>query len=251
MNNTFNLKRFNQVLAYDWKRFIRNFGITLLVWISMPVMFWVTSLVFGFEMPVEAREFILFGLVAITLMSAPSRIYGKVNQPREGVSFAMLPATSLEKFFSMFFYCSLVTPVVTLLGSWLVDCLMTLLPFGGFKGTAMYEDFLRNISFGGFVMLVVALVTTAFAVSSIFMFGNMVFKRRKAGKTFAWGLLIIFVVAMILQLFHFWEAFGTWVTNTSFRLEKRFLPWLYSSFLFAIAVVFYVLTYRKIKTQKY
>ena len=251
MNNTFDFKRFNKVLAYDWKRFIRNFGITLLVWISMPIMFWVTSLVFGFELPVEAREIIIFILVAITLMSAPSRIYGKVNLPREGVGFAMMPAASLEKFFSMFLYCSLVTPAVTLVGSWLVDCLMTLLPFGGFKEIAMHEDFLRNISFGDFMMLAVALVTAAWAESSIFMFGNMLFKRRKAGKTFAWGLLIIFVTTMTLQLFHFWEAFGTWVTNTSFRLEERFLPWLYSSFQFVIAVVFYALTYRKIKTQKY
>ena len=179
MNNTFNFNRFNKVLAYDWKRFIRNFGITLLVWI--------------------------------------------INLPREGVGFAMMPATNLEKFFSMFLYCSLVTPVVTLVGSWLVDCLMTLLPFGGFKDFAMYEDFLRNISFGDFMMLAVSLVTAAWAESSIFMFGNMVFKRRKAGKTFAWGLLIVFSFTLLMQLFH----------------------------LLVIAIVFYVLTYRKIKTQKY
>lgn len=251
MNNTFNFNHFNKVLAYDWQRFIRNFGITLLVWISMPVMFWVTSLVFDFELPVEVREFIIFGLIAITVMSAPSRIYGKVNLPREGVGFAMMPATSLEKFFSMFLYCSLVTPAVTLVGSWLVDCLMTLLPFGGFKAFAMHEDFLRNISFGDFMMLAVALVTAAWAESSIFMFGNMVFKRRKAGKTFAWGLLIVFSFTLLMQLFHLWDNFGMWVTETSARMEDRFLPWIYSAFQLVIAIVFYVLTYRKIKTQKY
>ena len=67
MNNTFDFKRFNQVLAYDWKRFIRNFGITLLVWISIPVMFWVTSLVFDFELDPIARLFIIYGLIAITV----------------------------------------------------------------------------------------------------------------------------------------------------------------------------------------
>lgn len=251
MNNTFDFKRFNQVLAYDWKRFIRNFGITLLVWISMPVMFWVTSLVFGFEMPVSARVFVIFGIIAITVMSAPSRIYGKVNLPREGVDFAMMPATSLEKFFSMFLYCSLATPFLTLLGAWLVDCLMTLLPFGGFKEFIPIGEILSGGSFGDWMMVIVALIAMAWAESSIFMFGNMVFKRRKAGKTFGWGLLIVFVFTMTLQLFHFWKAFGTWVTNTSFHMEARFLPWLYSAVLLVIAVVFYVLTYRKIKTQKY
>ena len=251
MNNSFSFNRFNKVLAYDWKRFIRNFGITLLVWISMPVMFWVTSLVFDFELPVELREVIIIGLIAITIMSAPSRIYGKVNLSREGVGFAMLPATSLEKFFSMFLYCSIVTPAVTLVGSWLVDCLMTLLPFGGFKEFDMIEDFLRNISFGDLIMLIVALVTAAWAESSIFMFGNMVFKRRKAGKTFAWGLLIVFSLTLLVQLFNLWDNFGMWVTDTSVRLGGRFLPWFYSAIQLVIAIVFYVLTYRKIKTQKY
>ena len=172
MNNTFDFKRFGQVVAFDWKRFIRNFGITLIVWISLPVLFWLTTLIFDYELLVEEREMIMFSIVAITLMSAPSRIYGKANLPREGVDFAMMPATSLEKFFSMFIYCSIVTPALTLLGSWIVDCLLTLLPFGGFKGIAMYEDFLRNTSFGDFMMLVVALVTIALTESSIFMFGN-------------------------------------------------------------------------------
>ena len=95
MNNTFNFNRFNKVLAYDWKRFLRNFGITLLVWISIPVMFWVTSLVFDFEIESFVRIPIIFSLIAITVMSAPSRIYGKVNLPREGVDFAMLPASRL------------------------------------------------------------------------------------------------------------------------------------------------------------
>lgn len=251
MNNSFDFKRFGLVVAYDRKRYFRNFGITLIVWISVPIMFWVSSLVFGFELPVEVRESIIFFVVAMTLMSAPSRVYGKANLPREGVSFAMLPATSLEKFFNMFLYCSIITPVVALLGSWLVDSLMTLLPFGGFKEFSMMDDFLRNISFGDFMMLIVSLTTAAWAVSSIFMLGNMVFKRRKTAKTFAWFLLIVFSISMILQLFQFWNAFGMWITETSYNLNQRFLPWLYSAVQMIIAIVFYVLTYRKIKTQKY
>ncbi len=246
MNNTFNFNRFNKVLAYDWKRFIRNFGITLLVWISMPVMFWVTSLVFNIEIPVEAREIMIFGIVAITIMSAPSRIYGKVNLPREGVGFAMLPATNLEKFFSMFLYCSLVTPAVTLVGSWLVDCLMTLLPFGGFKEIAMHEDFLRNISFSDFILLVVVLVTTVWAESSIFMFGNMLFKRRKSGKTFGWFLLIVFVLVLFLQLTNGWELF-----DVIFSTDSKANVWIFSAIMLVIACGFYVGTYRKIKSQKY
>lgn len=246
MNNTFDLKRFNQVLAYDWKRFIRNFGITLLVWISMPVMFWVTSLVFDFEIPDAVRVFIIFGLVAITVMSAPSRIYGKVNLSREGVDFAMLPASGLEQFLSMFIYCSLVTPAITLVGAWLVDCLMTLLPFGGFFEYISVIDALKGISFGQFAAIVVMMVTTAWAESSIFMFGNMLFKRRKSGKTFGWFLLIMFAIVLLLQLTNGWKLF-----DVIFSTDSIANLWIYSAIMLVIACGFYYGTYRKIKTQKY
>ena len=246
MNNTFNFNRFNKVLAYDWKRFIRNFGITLLVWISMPVMFWVTSLVFDFEVPAAVRVFIIFGLVAITVMSAPSRIYGKVNLSREGVDFAMLPVTNLEKFFSMFLFCSLLTPALTLVGAWLVDCLMTLLPFGGFAEYIPIIDVLKGISFGQFAAIVVMMVTTAWAESSIFMFGNMLFKRRKSGKTFGWFLLIMFAIVLLLQLTNGWKLF-----DVLFSTDAIANLWIYSAIMLVIACGFYYGTYRKIKTQKY
>ena len=247
MSNKFSFKRFNQVLAYDWKRFIRNFGITLLVWISMPVMFWVTSLVFDFELRVEFREVIIFGLIAITVMSAPSRIYGKVNLPREGVSFGMLPATNLEKFISMFLYCSVLTPVLTVLGSWLVDCLMTLLPFGGFIEYIPLWDALSGVTFGEAVAMIVALIAIVLAESSIFMFGNMIFKRRKTGKTFGWILLIKFTLGLLLQLTNGWRL-ADWVFKDGNSIANL---WIFTAITMVIACGFYYGTYRKIKTQKY
>ena len=246
MNNTFNFKRFNQVLAYDWKRFLRNFGITLLVWISIPVMFWVTSLVFDFELDSWIRVSIIFGLIAITVMSAPSRIYGKVNLPREGVGFAMLPATSPEKFFSMFIYCSLLTPFLTLVGAWLVDSLMTLLPFGGFKDFLPLKEIMTSGNFGERMLVYLALVATAWAESSIFMFGNMIFKRRKTGKTFGWTLLIMFSIVLLLEMMNGWELFAV-----IFNEDSIANLWIYSAIMLVIACGFYFGTYRKIKTQKY
>lgn len=246
MNNTFNFKRFKQVLAYDWKRFIRNFGITLLVWINMPVMFWVTSLVFDFEMPTFGRAFIIFGLIAITVMSAPSRIYGKVNLSREGVGFAMLPASGLEQFLSMILYCSLVTPALTLVGSWLADCLMTLLPFGGFINYIPLQDVLSSVPFNVFVTVAVAMIALALAESSIFMFGNMLFQRRKAGKTFGWGLLIMFSLVMLFQLTDGWQLFDYIFSGDSLANQ-----WITTAILLVVACGFYYGTYRKIKTQKY
>ena len=247
MNNTFDFKRFNKVLAYDWKRFIRNFGITLLVWMSMPVMFWVTSLVFDFELDPFIRIDIIVALMAITVMSAPARIYGKVNLPREGVSFGMLPATNLEKFISMFLYCSVLTPVLTVLGSWLVDCLMTLLPFGGFIEYIPLWDALSGVTFSEAVAMLVALIAMVWAESSVFMFGNMIFKRRKAGKTFGWVLLINFISGLLLRLTN-GERLLDWVFKDGNSVTNI---WIFIVMTMAVAMGFYYGTYRKIKTQKY
>ena len=245
MNNTFDFKRFNQVLAYDWKRFIRNFGITLLVWMSMPVMFWVTSLVFDFELDPFVRFSIIAALMAITVMLAPARIYGKVNLPREGVAFAMLPVTNLEKFISMFLYCSVLTPLLTVLGSWLFDCLMTLLPFGGFVEFIPLWDALSEAASNEGVAYFVGVIAVFLAESSIFMFGNMIFKRRKTGKTFGWILLIKFTLGLLLQLTH--GSFD-WIFSD---MNDNANLWISAATTMVIACGFYYGTYRKIKTQKY
>lgn len=238
MNNTFDFKRFGQVLTKDWKDYFRNFGISLIVWSCIPVLFWVTTLIFDFKMDPDGRIGTIAALVFSVLMFVPSKVYGKANLPREGVSFASLPATNAEKFFSMLIYCSVVTPILVGLGSWAIDTLLVLLPFGGFNGLVA----LPKSELG---MLLVTIACSVLMFSSIFVFGNMIFKRRKAGKTIAWTMLIVFVGTMILQLCHFWEAFERW------NIDPITFIWINDAIMFVFAVVFFYLTYRKIKNQKY
>lgn len=241
MNNTFDFKRFGQVVAKDWRNYFRNFGISLIVWCSLPVLVWIATLAMDIDMTADDRSPFIFILFFAVLMFAPSKVYGKANLSREGVSFAMLPATSAEKFFSMLLYCTILTPLIVGLGSWAVDSLLALLPFGGFVGyVALPKD--------RFVLLVVAITCMVLLTSSIFMFGNMVFKKRKAGKTIAWGMLIVFVFVMVVQLFGGWEAFTRWEISLD---NQGILPWLNAAVMFVGSIFFYVLTFRKIKTQKY
>jgi len=241
MNNTFSFDRFGQVLAKDWKDYFRNFGISLIVWSCIPVLFWIVTLIFNFRMDLEARLTIIACLVYSVLIFVPSKVYGKANHTRDGVSFASLPATNSEKFFSMLIYCSALTPIIVGLGSWAVDTLLALLPFGGFSGFIM----LPNSHLG---LQLVTITCSIMLFSSVFLFGNMFFMKRKAGRTIAWGLLILFVLTMILQLFGFWKAFAIWTTSIQ---QEALLTWLNNAFMFALAIVFYYLTYRRIKNQKY
>ena len=242
MKNKFSFDRFGQVLAKDWKNYFRNFGISLIVWSCIPILFWIATLILDVNMGADGRIAVIASLVYSVLMFVPSKVYGKANLSREGINFASLPATNTEKFFSMLIYCSILTPIIVGLGSWAVDTLLALLPFGGFEGfVALPKSHLGS--------LLAAIACSILLFSSIFLFGNMVFKKRKAGKTIAWGMLIIFVITMVLQLFHFWEAFVRWECYGISNPE--ILPWLFDAFMLVLAIVFYILTYRRIKNQKY
>ena len=238
MNNKFNCKRFGQVLAKDWKDYFRSFGISLIVWSCIPVLFWIATLIFDIDMGTDGRIGVIAALVFSVLIFVPSKVYGKANLSREGVNFASLPATNAEKFFSMLIYCSILTPIIVGLGSWAIDTLLALLPFGGFNGLVA----LPKSELG---MLLATIACSVLLFSSIFVFGNMIFKKRKAGKTIAWTMLIVFVGTLILQLCHFWEALFRWDINPITQI------WINDGIMIVIAAVFYFFTYRRIKNQKY
>jgi hypothetical protein len=140
----------------------------------------------------------------------------------------------------MLVYCSILTPIIVGLGSWAVDTLLTLLPFGGFTEFVMLpisQLCLQILTIGCMILM----------MSSIFMFGNMLFKKRKAGKTIAWGLLIVFMKTLLFQLFNIHEIRLRWLVS----LSNTEMLWVNSITCFAIALLFYFLTYRRIKNQKY
>ena len=240
MNNNFDFKRFGHVLAKDWKDYFRNFGISLIVWSCIPILLWIASLVFDTTIPNGARAISIGCLVFSVLIFVPSKVYGNANLSREGIGFASLPATNAEKFFSMVFYCSILTPIIVGLGSWAVDTLLTLLPFGGFIDYIILPKH-------HLCLLIFTIGCTILMFSSIFVFGNMIFKKRKAGKTIAWVLLFIFVRTLIYQLCGFFEVRSRWLTSMS----DTKIMWVNSLVCIVIASLFYYFTYRRIKNQKY
>ena len=233
--NKFNLDRFVDILKKEWSEYFRAYGISLIVWVCIPVLLWITTLIFGNVVEAGTRAAFIFCFILLAMMNVPEKVYGKVNLQREGVAYSMLPATSGEKFFSMMIYCSIVTPALVFAGCMLMDFLMYLMPFGGFVGTI-------TLTLGFWVMIFIVL--SMLVVSSVFMFGNMIFKKRKAGKTIAWIFLIIFVLVNVISL----------IFNDLVSVDFEIQPndeWMINLVLAMIAAGFYFGTYRKIKTQKY
>ena len=238
--NNFNFNRFVDVLKKEWSEYFRAYGISLIVWGCIPVLLWITSLVFQNEIDPDTREAFIFSIMFFAMMNVPSKVYGNVNLQRDGVAYSMLPATAGEKFFSMMIYCSIVTPVLTFVGCLLMDFLMFLMPFGGFNDFIV----LSTLNFGNGLLL---LILSMLIFSAVFMLGNMIFKKRKAGKTAAWIFLIVFAMTILIRL-----VFGIWLSiDETFFNDINIKGWMIDLVLAMIAAGFYFGTYRKIKTQKY
>ena len=279
MNNAFTFNRFNNLLLKDGKMYIRNFGTSLIVFCCLNAIFWIFNLIFGSETMPPIRFGMLCTWTGLAMMLVPSKVYGTANLSREGVGFAMLPASSLEKFVSMFLYCAIVTPVVVFFGGYLVDALLSLFPFGGFEkpihlytidevvymmdnSEGVVQSSNMEFSFGD--VFPVGVIRTSLYVGiiqwvAIFMLGNMVFKKHKAGRTFACYLGISYLLSTIFGL-----AFTSsssrlkqWLENMDSVSEEEMIQIAHNgmigSMVLAIIItgVLLYFTYRKIKTQKY
>ena len=60
MNNTFNINRFGKVLAFDGRKYIRNFGLTLAILCGLNLVLWILTLIFDFTMPTMPRYMVIY-----------------------------------------------------------------------------------------------------------------------------------------------------------------------------------------------
>ena len=279
MNNTFDFNRFKNLLLKDGKMYIRNYGTGLIVVCCLNAIFWIFNLLFGTSSESEFRFGMICVWTALAMMMVPEKVYGKANLSREGVSFAMLPASSLEKFISMFLYCAIVTPIVVFFGGYLVDTLLSLFPFGGFEkpidlfthkdiaemidnSEGVVQSGNNAISFTDVFPLGVLRTTLYVCIiqwSAIYMLGNMLFKKHKAGKTFACYLGISYVLSTIIGavIVTSNNRLGQWFENVDSIPTEEMIRIVHNGMIggMVVAIIITALllyfTYRKIKTQKY
>ena len=285
MNNTFNINRFGSLLAYDGRKYLRNFGITLAILCGIPIIGWLLTLIFGFTMPTLPRWGGIYLAMSLGIILIPAKAFGDINLPREGVRYAMLPVSNLEKYLSYALFC-LMTPVVILLGSWAVDSLLTLLPLGGFDHyikhfgmNGMMQDFLTEIGsmtdtdvtneLGDDFPKVFSMFDRTYSIGMIislifnvglFMLGNLLFKTHKTGKTLACVIGVSYVLSMLMQVFLLSKGIFPWVNGDTMGISAdldtvtHFVneSMSFSNILHAILTIgLYIGIYFKLKTQKY
>ena len=285
MNNTFNINRFGKILKHDGLNFFPNLILALAILWAIPVIFYLfVSLVPGDEHHVFdafSRISIIDTLAKIALIIAPARLYKYCNDSRKGIGYAMLPASTLEKFLSMVFYCVIVTPIIYIAGALAIDSILALFngPYDGFAITYYFDKFaqidysIANHDVAGLLddtwpifvnslsptFLTILSILGTLMLSSIFMFGNMIFKKRKTGKMI--GILIILSIIFMIIFINYVannEALIEYFNqidedNITEFIERMIFIWmnvtLYIEIVISALMLFGV--YRKIKTQKY
>ena len=266
MNKTFDIKRFGNVLRYDAMSYLQNFGWTLVVLFAIPILIWFILYVNMDElhstMNYERYGFLLV-LAIIAMILAPSRLYKNANDSRKGIQFAMLPASNLEKFLSMTIFCLIVTPILYLVGTVAIDCILTLIPgnnpYKGFVFNKVFHQDLLKIYLNDTSFIVMKLpfyqIFALLSFVSIFMFTNMVFKKRKVSKTIGVLVLlwIIFMVILIRLVIYCEDVYGKYdiIPDDIQEIIGRWAYYGFYVFNIILTSVMLYLTYYKIRKQKY
>ena len=284
MNNTLNINRFGKVLKHDGLNFFPNLILTLAILWAIPVIVYL----FAALMPTNdtkdafdafSRVDLISTLANIAIIIAPARLYRYCNDSRKGIGYAMLPASTLEKFLSMIIYCVIVTPIIYVAGALAIDSILALFhgPYEGFAVSIYFDTFAKinavfqkdNIMLDESFMLYYSSISQTFmlilsaigtlTISSIFMFGNMIFKKRKTGKMLGILILlfIIFMIVVINYVAHNEDIalyFQQMNDDNKEEIIKQIIFRTMDITFFAEIIISALMlfgVYRKIKTQKY
>lgn len=213
MNNTFSIKRFGTYLLHDMRTAVADSGLSLLIIGAMPLFQYFIpqafALVFkgsAFSMgdmgkaPAYITAFLLASIIF------PTKHYGGLTDKKQGSDWLMLPASTLEKWFSMLLVTCVAVPAFLLAELAATDGLMSLCFSGTYGATAisgivsaMQKVWAQmNIEgVGGIAITWPAAMWLSWCECVLFFTtGAIFFKKSKIGKTF----LAAFVLGMLISL---------------------------------------------------
>lgn len=212
MSNTFEIKRFGNYLLHDIRTAVADSGLALVIIGAMPVFQYLIPEVFSLVFTGHSMEMGAWGKIPAYLSAVliagiffPVRHYGGLTEKQQGSNWLMLPASTLEKWFSMLLVTCVVVPMALIAELLLTDGLMSLI-FSGSYGSPAASEIVRTMSkfwselhtdAGGlFISWPVAIWLSWCEGVLFFAFGAMLFKKTKVVKTF----LLAFGLGMLISL---------------------------------------------------
>lgn len=264
----FNLNRFKKVVVRDFYTMIQQYGLTMLIMALLPVAVWLWDFIIlkEYAIDVSSRETITTLIVELSAILAPSRIYRTINLPKDGIYYAMVPASKLEKFASMVLYCIFVAPLIVWGGLIAVDTLLTILPIGPYRSFLWQESGLlqtlpslapswRTIE-SDLPWQYTFIISLGYpSMAALFMFTNTIFKKHKVTKTILSSIAILFVLTLIsipiLSSFVFNSDYSFWRQTLSTGSIEQHILWgsLFLNIVWIVGLLIW--SYARIKRMKY
>lgn len=266
MNNKFDWNRFCKVVNKDFRNMWPMFGTTMIILAVLPFAVWLLMAVIAgsnVSMPPDFRLLMIEGVAYLAAIMAPSRMYRTWNLRNEGIYYAMLPASKLEKFCSALLFSLIICPLGVYLGSMVLDIFLTILPFGhwkewiwqcklGFPFTLDFGSIISEYASGdageeAFQLLYFGTLYNVgcwvgyIATVLMFVFTATLFKKHKVLQTILWLYVINFVLSIIL-IPVFMVIFGSsdfmeWFLNLTDAMNGRQM----ANWFFGICIGFNVL----------
>ena len=213
--------RFCKVVAKDFRNMWPMFGTTMIILAALPFAVWLFMLVLAGSndsMPPDIRLIMIECVAYIAAIMAPSRMYRTWNLRNEGIYYAMLPASKMEKYCSALLFSLVVCPLAVYLGSMVLDAFLTALPFGhwhewlwqGEMGFPFTFDMSRLSEYAAaeegaelFLhigwMWQVACWIGYISTVLMFLFTSTIFKKHKVLQTILWLYVINFAISIIFM----------------------------------------------------
>ena len=280
MNNKFEWNRFCKVIAKDFRNIGPMFGTTMIILAALPFAVWLFMTVLGGsnnQMPPDIRLVMIEAMAYVAAIMAPSRMYRTWNLRNDGIYYAMLPASKLEKFCSALLFSLVVCPLAVYLGGMVLDIFLTALPFGpwedwiwqgkmGFPFTfdlSVLNEMAANEEAGDMFLHFGTLYNVGCWVGYIctvlmFLFTSTLFKRHKVLQTILWIYVIEFVLSIILMPVmislagntDFMEIIYNYFTTAPKQALDRIL-WWGIAFNILLTVLFGWLSWRRLNRMPY
>lgn len=220
-NDIFNLNRFGRYLMTDVRNAVSNYGISILVMATLGLSIDVFVGLFhmivseGWQgIGISARVPLFLLAFAVTLVSAPSKLFGHITEKKAGSAFLTLPVSTLEKTLSMVIVSCIMVPAAFVIvylsidlmvcscdstcGESLIEAATT------FRADILDSLVCRHISELSVVMNIpeslvnpLLYIDDIVGVSLLFLLGALLFKKSKIAKTIGSIILICMVLSMI------------------------------------------------------
>ncbi len=193
MNEIFSYKRFGKLLKTDIARYLpKSYGTVLILLGLLPAIWLLMTLLKSDSSLNEGLRFVLiFISTVICTFFSVYKMYGHVNHKKKGVDFIMLPASSLEKFLSMTLISTVLLPIAFFTAAIILDYILASIPNG------VYDGYIKGRYFNTYSLKIFGIFILSMSFT---LYGNMLFRKSKAAKTFFSGLLLSVCISTIMTL---------------------------------------------------